>query len=309
MRSPEVHVVTGAFGFSGKYITSRLIQKGVHVRTLTQKPPSISPFNGVVKAFPFNFDHPEQLVETLKGATVLYNTYWVRFNHSNFRHSEAVDNTLRMFEAARQAGIERIVHISITNPSEDSPFEYFRGKAILERELMKSGISYAILRPAVIFGKEDILVNNIAWFLRRVPVFGVFGDGNYRIQPIYVDDLARLAIEEGERQENVVMDAIGPETFTYRNLIQEIGKSIGVNRRIISISPELGYLAGLLVGKVLHDVTITKEEIRGLMSDLLYTESPPIVTTKLSEWAKANSDTLGMKYSNELKRRVNRGDV
>ncbi len=305
MDTPGVHVVTGAFGFSGKYITSRLLQKCIHVRTLTRKPPSISPFNGVVKAFPFNFDHPDQLTETLGGATVLYNTYWVRFNHSNFRHSEAVENTLKLFEAAGKAGIERIVHISITNPSEDSPFEYFRGKAILEQELIRSGISYAILRPAVIFGKEDILINNIAWFLRKFPIFGIFGDGNYRLQPIYVDDLAKLVVEQGERRENVIINAIGPETFTYKSLIQEIGKSIGVNRRIVSISPELGYLAGLIVGKLLHDVTITREEIRGLMSDLLYTGSSPVGTTRLSEWAKANSDALGKKYSNELKRRVN----
>jgi uncharacterized protein YbjT (DUF2867 family) len=303
MKSPRVHVVTGAFGFSGKYITSRLIQKGIYVRTLTQKSPSISPFNGVVKAFPFDFDRPNQLVETLKGAEVLYNTYWVRFNHAHFTHSEAVDNTLKLFEAAKQAGIKRIVHVSITNPSEDSPFEYFKGKAILERELMKSGIGYAILRPAVIFGKEDILINNIAWMLRRLPLFGVFGDGNYRLQPVYVDDLANLAVEQGEKTDNIIIDAIGPETFIYRGLVREIGLSIGVKRRIISVSPEIGYLAGLLIGKVLCDVTITREEIRGLMADLLYTESSPIGTTRLTEWMKENSRTLGVCYSNELKRR------
>ncbi|HWR58569.1 MAG TPA: NAD-dependent epimerase/dehydratase family protein [Thermodesulfovibrionales bacterium] len=305
MKSPQIHVVTGAFGFSGKYITSRLIQKGIHVRTLTQKSPSISPFNGVVKAFPFYFDRPDRLAETLKGAEVLYNTYWVRFNHAYFTHSEAVDNTLKLFEAAKRAGIKRIVHVSITNPSEDSPFEYFKGKAILERELMKCGIDHAILRPAVIFGNEDILINNIAWILRRFPVFGVFGDGNYRIQPIYVDDLAKLAVEQGERTDNVIIDAIGPETFTYRGLVQAIGQAIGINRRLISISPELGHLAGLLISKIFHDVTITKEEISGLMSDLLYTESSPVGSTKLTEWMKENSKTLGAHYSSELKRRVN----
>ncbi len=305
MKAPKVHVVTGAFGFSGRYITARLIQKGIRIRTLTQKSPSISPFNGVVKAFPFEFDHPDRLIETLKGADVLYNTYWVRFNHANFTHSEAVGNTRKLFEAARKAGIKRIVHISITNPSEDSPFEYFKGKAILEQELMRSGISYAILRPAVIFGKEDVLINNIAWILRRFPIFGVFGDGSYRIQPIYVDDLAKLAVEQGESKENVIIDAIGPETFTYRALVREIGASIGVKRKMISISPELGYLASLLIGKISHDVTITKEEIGGLMADLLYTESSPVGSTKLTDWMKENSKTLGAYYSNELKRRVN----
>jgi len=305
MKPPHVHVVTGAFGFSGRYITSRLIQKGIHVRTLTGKSPSFSPFNGVVKAFPLNFGYPAQLAESLKGAEVLYNTYWVRFNHARFNHSEAVENTLKLFEAAESAGIKRIVHISITNPSEDSPFEYFRGKATLEKALMQTGISYAILRPAVIFGKEDILINNIAWFLRRSPVFGVFGDGEYRIQPIYVDDLAKLAVEQGEHTDNVIIDAIGPETFTYRTLVREIGRSIGVKRKIVSVSPAIGYLAGLLVGKIARDITITREEIGGLMSDLLYTESSPVGSTKLTEWMNENSQTLGAHYSNELKRRVN----
>ena len=69
----------------------------------------------------------------------------------------------KLFEAAKKQGIKRIVHISITNPSEDSPFEYFSGKAKIEKALIEFGISYA-LRPAVLFGKEDILINNITVF-------------------------------------------------------------------------------------------------------------------------------------------------
>jgi NADH dehydrogenase len=106
--------------------------------------------------------------------------------------------------------VQRIVHVSITNPSEESPLEYFSGKARLEQALAATAMSYAILRPTVLFGKEDILINNIAWALRRLPVFGVFGDGHYRLQPIYVDDLAQLAVEQGANRENVVIDAIGP---------------------------------------------------------------------------------------------------
>src|SRR5829696_1451855 len=208
----EIHAVTGAFGFSGKYIAKRLLNSGVQVRTLTDSPNRKSDIKNNIEVFPYNFDRPEKLAESLRGVSVLYNTYWVRFNYATFKHSIAVDNTLKLFEAARKAGVKRIVHTSITNPSEDSPLEYFSGKAILEKALMESGISYAILRPAVIFGKEDILINNIAWAVRKLPVFGVFGDGQYKLQPIFVDDFAQLAVEQGRSTVTRVIDAIGPET-------------------------------------------------------------------------------------------------
>ncbi len=302
----ELHVVTGAFGYSGKYITSRLLAAGHRVRTLTNSPRRANPFGRQVEAFPFCFSRPDVLAETLRGACVLYNTYWVRFNHRGLTQAEAVWNTFKLFDAAKKAGVERVVHVSITNPSEESPLEYFSGKARLERALRESGLSYASLRPTVLFGKEDILVNNIAWALRHLPVFGVFGDGEYRLQPIYVDDLARLAVEQGQSKEDRVVDAVGPETFTYRALVRTIGRSIGVERPIISLPPRLGYLAGWAIGDVMGDVTITWPEVEGLMAGLLYTSSPPAGETRLTDWMQAHRDTLGRRYASELARRKNR---
>jgi NADH dehydrogenase len=306
VKSREIHVVTGAFGFSGKYIAKRLLNAGHEVRTLTNSPNRENPFEGQVRAYPYNFDDPEKLIDSLRDSTVLYNNYWVRFNYKDFTYDRAVENSLKLFEAAKRAGIKRIVHISITNPSEDSPFEYFSGKAKLEKAIMGSGLSYAILRPAVLFGKEDMLINNIAWFLRRFPVFGVFGDGKYRLQPIYVDDLAELAVEQGRRTENVIINAIGPETFTYRGLAKEIGMAFGKRRPIISVLPQAGYLMGRLVSFLHHDVTITRDEIKGLMADLLYTDSPPAGKTKLTEWLQEHAALVGRKYRSELARRENR---
>ncbi len=301
----DVHVVTGAFGFSGRYITHRLLAEGQTVRTLTNSLGRENPFNGSIPAYPYDFEDRQKLAASLRGASVLYNNYWVRFNHRDFSYAQAVENSLKLFDAAKQAGIRRIVHISITNPSLDSPFEYFSGKAKLERAVIGSGLSYAILRPAVLFGKEDILINNIAWFLRRFPVFGVFGDGTYKLQPIYVDDLAELAVAQGKGSENVIINAIGPETFTYRDLVAEIGKAIGRRRPVISVPPLEGYLLGRLIGHLHHDVTITYDEIRGLMAGLLSTASPPAGKTRLTMWVKENAASVGMRYSNELQRRKN----
>ena len=300
------HVVTGAYGFTGSYIAARLLRAGETVHTLTDSPGRANPFAGMVPAFPFHFDDPDELAATLHGADVLYNTYWVRFNAAGFTHTRAVANTLALFAAAKAAGVGRVVHVSITNPAEDSDLEYFAGKARLERALVESGLSYSILRPAVLFGREDILVNNIAWALRRLPAFGVFGDGSYRLQPIFVDDLAELAVREGAASASSVVDAIGPETYTYRGLVELIGEIIGKRRPIVSVPPSIGRLVAAVIGMVVGDVLLTREEIDGLTRGLLATSSPPAGTTRLSEWAKANADQLGRRYASELARRRNR---
>lgn len=306
MADPSVQVVTGAYGFSGKYIARRLLDQGVAVRTLTNSPGRRNPFGDAIEVHPFDFHQPERLVQSLRGASVLYNTYWVRFNHKGFTHAEAVENTRTLFRAAREAGVERVVHVSITNPSEDSPLEYFRGKALLERALCESGLSYAILRPAVLFGPEDILINNIAWLLRTFPVFGVFGDGRYRLQPIYVGDLAELAVRQGQSRENVMVNAIGPETFTFRELAETLGRILGCPRRIVSIPPGIGYLVAHALGPFVGDVVLTREEIEGLMADLLYVDAPPAGTTRLTDWAQEHANTLGQHYASELARRRDR---
>ncbi len=306
MKSESMHAVTGAFGYSGKYIAGRLLAEGKAVVTLTNSTHRRNPFGGRLRAIPFHFDEPQRLTESLRGVSVLYNTYWVRFNHRSFTHADAVRNTMTLFDAAKAAGVERVVHVSITNPSEDSPLEYFSGKARLERALVESGLSHAILRPTVLFGKEDILVNNIAWALRHLPLFGVFGDGQYKLQPIYVDDLAEIAVQQGRDRKNRVIEAIGPETFTYRGLVETVGEIIGKKRPIISVPPAVGYAVGWVIGKIVGDVMITREEITGLMANLLYVNSPPGGMTRLTEWATERSSTLGLRYTRELARRKDR---
>jgi len=302
----QLHAVTGAFGYSGRYIAARLLAEGREVITLTNSPERANPFAGRVRAFPFCFDQPDRLAASLAGVEVLYNTYWVRFNHRDFTYAMAVENTLRLFVAARQAGVRRIVHVSITNPAEDSPLEYFSGKARLERALRETGISHAILRPTVLFGREDILINNIAWALRRFPCFAVFGDGNYQLQPIYVEDLAELAVAAGQGTVNETINAIGPETFTYRELVRAVGDAIGVHRPIWGGPPDLGWLLGGVVGWWVRDKFITREEIRGLMANLLRVDTPPTGRTALTGWMRANAVTLGRVYASELARRRDR---
>jgi uncharacterized protein YbjT (DUF2867 family) len=299
----ETHIVTGAFEYSGGFIARRLLAAGHAVRTLT----SVAPRGELadrVQAFPMAFDDPARLIEAMRGAKVLYNTFWVRFNKPGLMTQEqAVANTLRLFDCARQAGVERVVHVSISNPSDDSPYDYFRHKARMEKALVESGLSHAILRPAVLFGGRDILVNNIAWVVRHMPFVGLFGRGAYRLQPIYVDDLAKLACEQGASRDNRVIDAVGPETFTYRGLFEKLGEILGVRRPIVPLPKAIAYATVWAFGKRMHDVILTWQEVGALMDGLLCTDSPPAGTTKLTDWARERASTLGQAYASELARR------
>lgn len=297
-----LNVVTGANGYTGKYIARRLLDAGETVINLTGHPDRPSPFGERVRSLPFHFENPGALTESLAGADTLYNTYWVRFTHGGASFDAAVENTKVLFHAAREAGVRRIVHTSITNPSLGSPLPYFHGKAVLEKALMESGLSYAILRPTVLFGREDILINNIAWFLRKYPVFAVAGDGRYKLQPVFVEDYAELAVTAGHAAENQVFDAVGPETFDYDGLVRLIGETVKSRARIAHVTPGLAlFLAGIL-GRFVSDVVLTREEIDGLMAGLLVSNQSPAGKTRLSDWLRANDATLGAGYSSELAR-------
>ncbi len=298
----KLNMVTGAFSYTGKYIARRLLSMGERVRTLTGHPVKENPFGEQVEVFPYNFDKPEELVESLLGVDTLYNSYWIRFPYGEMTFERAVGNTKILIGSAQKAGVGKIVHISITNADEKSSLPYFKGKRIVERFIQEAGLSYAILRPTVIFGKEGILINNIAWYLRNFPIFGIFGDGNYRVQPIYVEDLAELTIDAARKDEDMVVDAVGPETFTYDGLVHLIKDKMNSNAKIIHLPAWLPLILSKIVGKFVNDVVLTKDEMDGLMGDLLYSRDPPKGKTRLSSWLEENSESVGIEYTSELKR-------
>lgn len=294
--------VTGAFSYSGKYITRRLLERGEDVITLTNHPNRPDPFGGKVKAFPLDFSKEDELVQNLRGVDVLINTYWVRFDKGHNTQPKAVENTRVLVDAAARAGMKRIVHISITNPSADSHLPYFWGKAANEKAVTASGLSYAILRPTVLFGKEDILINNIAWLLRRFPLFGLPGDGSYRLSPVYVDDLAELAVEAVYKSENYIWDAVGPDEFTFKGMVELIGETIGKKPPLIPFPPRLALLAAQFLSLFVNDVMLTPEEVDGLMANLLISKESPRCKTSLKDWLREHRETVGKEYASELQR-------
>lgn len=297
-----IHAATGAFGFTGRFITSRLLAKGRRVLTLTGHLDRPNPFGDRIRVAPYHFDDPNELARTLRGAAVLYNTYWVRFPHRGVSFDAAVENTKMLIQACRAAGVPRIVHLSVTNAAEDSPLPYFRGKALVERAIRDSGLSYTILRPPLVYGAGDILVNNIAWFMRRSPAFPVMGNGQYRLQCVDAEDLAEIAVDAGASSESAVFDVVGPETHTFESLVRLIAGAVGSRARILHAPPEV--VRGLLAaaGAVVRDVVLTRDEIKGLMANLLVSTQSPIARGRFSEWVARHGGSLGRTYASELAR-------
>ena len=299
---PRSSVVTGAFGYTGRHIARRLLAKGERVKSLTGHPDRPDPFDGLVAAAPLNFDRPADLAADMEGAATLYNTYWIRFERGALTFDRAVENCRTLFRAAEAAGVARIVHVSIANASSSSRLPYFRGKGLVEEALAAGGSSYAILRPTVVFGPEDILLNNIVWALRRFPAFPIFGSGEYRVQPVHVEDMARLSVEAGAGGDNATVDAAGPESYTFEELVRLLGEAAGARARLLHVGPGTGLLLTRATGLAVRDVVLTRDEIRGLMDGLLVSDQPPMGQTRLSEWARRNAPAMGRSFASELAR-------
>jgi uncharacterized protein YbjT (DUF2867 family) len=294
-------VVTGAFSYSGGAIARLLMGSGRQVRTMTGHPER-APEGSPIEAHPLDFGDHQGMVSSLDGATTLYNTYWVRFAHDDTDHDQAVANSSKLFDAAGDAGIQRIVHVSITHPSPDSPFPYFRGKALVEEALARTGIPHAIVRPAILFGGDDVLLNNVAWLLRHVPVFAVGGTGSYRVRGIHVDDLARLCLDKAGDRHDSVTDAVGPERPTFLELVSSIRTAVGSRSPILPMPGPLLPLLAKVLGVFLHDVLLTSDEYRAMAAGLADTDGPATGTTALSTWLADHGAELGLHYANDLHR-------
>ncbi len=302
----HLDLVTGALSYSGAQIAQHLLERGRQVRTLTFHPDRRHPLRGRVQALPYRFDDPIALAGTLEGVTTLYNTYWVRFDRRGTTFAGAVANSRALFHAARRAGVRRIVHLSIANPSVDSPLPYYRGKALVEHALAEVGVPFSIVRPTWIFGGDsEILANNIACILRHMPLFAIPGDGRYPVQPVHIDDLARICIRAGQAESDLIIDAAGPQTLSFVELVDEVRRATGSRAPVLHVPPIAMSAAARALGLLLGDVVLTADEIKGLTAGLLVSHRPPLGRLAFTDWLSDHAAALGRTYANELQRHFN----
>ena len=304
VRTVALHIVTGAFSYTGRYISERLLGDGEQVRTLSRRgPPAGHPLAGRVEVAPLRMDDPAQLAESLRGAATLFNTYWIRFPRGDSTFEAAIDKSERLFRAAIAAGIERIVHVSVSNPGDDSPYAYFRGKAAVERRLRALPISAAVIRPTLVFGgREEILINNMSWCLRHLPLYPIPGDGGYRVQPVSVQDVALLAVTAARSRDAITIDAAGPEVLSYRRLLALVRRDTGGFARLVDVPAAIVPPLSRVMAIPLRDTLVTAEELGALMDELLVSHAAPTAADRFTTWLPQQRAWLGRRYASELAR-------
>ena len=300
MRVDRKILITGASGFIGGAISHRLIGRD-EIRSLTSHPEK-NRFGERVQSFAYDFDAPMRMEEAFRGVDVFVNSYYVRFNYGRATFELAVDRTRELIALARLAGVRKIVHVSVSNADERSDLPYYSNKGRIERLVRESGLDYTILQPAIVVGPGDILVNNIAFFLRRLPVFTIFERGEYRVQPITVDAFADLAIEAIDAIDgphgHATLPVAGPRDWIFLDLVRAVHAAVGSRARIVHAPAALA-LAGLKVaGLFLGDVVLTPDEVTGLTREYLYVERPLRRGADFAQWLAQPgvASTLGRRY-------------
>jgi uncharacterized protein YbjT (DUF2867 family) len=292
-----VNAVTGALSYTGRAIAEELLARGEQVRSLSRRDDPHDPLRSRIDLRPLTFD--ESLADSLAGVETLFNTYWIRFARGTQTFDQAVERTIALFEAARSAGVARIVHVSVSNADRADDLPYFNGKHRLERWLAGTDLDWSIVRPTLIFGPNDILLNNIAWALRRLPVFLLPGRGRGLVQPVSLTDTARICVDAASRE---ITDAAGPETYDFKHLVELLAAAVGSRARIIAAPDWAGLGAVQIANLALRDVVVTHDELVALGRSLISTETPPLGSDRLTEWLDANGDELGRRYASELQR-------
>jgi len=301
MGQPRV-AVTGAFGFTGRALTERLLAAGHEVVTLSRRSGAGDPLAERIVVRPFDTADADGLVASLAGVETLFNTYWLRFPRGTSTFEGAVARSATLLAAARAAGVKRVIHVSVVNASANSDTPYVRAKAALEAVVRSSGLEWVIIRPTLTYGPKDILINNLAWALRRLPVYGIPGLGRYTVQPVHVDDVARICVEAGAGPSGLILDAAGPETMSYRELVDRVRAAIGSRSLVVPLPGVVVLAAARVLGLLVRDVVLTRDEIRELTSSLLASNDPPRGEIRISEWLPANAAQLGRQWSSELDR-------
>jgi NADH dehydrogenase len=294
-------VVTGAFSFTGRAIAGQLVAEGREVVTLVRRP-APPDADQRIRTAPMAFDDPAALAAAFAGVDTFYNTYWIRFERGELTFDEIIRRTRLLITAATQAGVRRVVHVSVVNAGPTAPTRYFTAKARLDDVVRSSGLSHAIVRPTLTFGPGDILVNNLCWVLRRFPAFAIPGNGEYRLQPVHLDDVAQIAIAAGRQTGDVDVDAAGPDILTFNQFVRLLAEAVDSRAWLFHAPRLVSYLGARVLGLLVRDVMLTRDEVTELTASLLVSARPPTGRIGLPAWASAHADELGRTYHSELNR-------
>jgi NADH dehydrogenase len=257
-------LVSGGTGFIGAATVRELVRRGERVAVLGRDSRKIEErFAGAVEAREADVRDPVSLATAMGGAQVVINA--VQFPGSpveNRRKGWTFEETdlkatRNQVEAARDAGVRRFVYVSGVGAARDAEKHWFRYKWEAEQYLQASGLEWVVVRPTWVFGPDDVSLNRFLAMARFLPFLPMFGDGKQQMQPVFIDDVARILADASRVPEaaGCVLEAGGPDVMSMDDVVRAALEVQGRKRAVLhqpaALGKMLGTIASALPGKPL----------------------------------------------------------
>lgn len=264
-------LVTGGTGFVGRHLIRRLTEEGHSIRCLvrqsSKKVDLLKEFDlEIVNGDVTDLDSVKRAAE---GCDAVYSLVGLLYEPRGYTfdsvHAGGVRNIV---EACRASGIKRLLHISALGTSPEAKSRYHRTKLTGEEVIKESGLDYTVFRPSVIFGEDDSFVNLFAPMIRLSPVIGIIGDGGYRMQPVYIEDLITCMVKSlnDEKTYEHVYEIGGGEALTFNEIIDSIASAMGKKRLKLQIPVTIARPMARLM-ELLPRPPLTIDQLIMLLSD------------------------------------------
>ncbi len=263
--------LTGASGYVGNYILRDLVKAGYEVNCLIRKgsEKKLRMKGKKIKIFYGDITDSAAVAKAMKGCKAVINLVAIRREHRKQTFENVIfGGTKNCVDAAKKHGIKRFIQMSVLGAKRNAETKFWQAKWEAEEYVRKSDLTYTIFRPSFIFSKEDISINEFARLIKKFPVFPIFGDGEYKSQPVYVEDVSAAFAKAIKLRdvENGIFEVGGPKKYTFNELIATLETL--VNKKVVKLNVLL-WIAYPIVSLIqfLPNAPITMGELKMLTRD------------------------------------------
>src|SRR5579884_3436072 len=260
-------LVTGASGYIGRHLVARLVQEGEKPRCLVRnvkRAASILPAAGIelVQGDTTQLASLETAVQGVE--TIVHAAFLTADRKESAPHQYEktnVEGTANLIQAAKKAGVRRIIEISGLGTRPDKPGSYMQGRYLAEQMLKESGLDWTIIQPSVIFGKDAPFIKGLADLIHTSPVLPLIGGGKVMFQPIYVEDVVTVIVkvlEAPERTNGKIYTIGGPEYYTFTQVLDELLQAMKIKRTKIYAPTRFVGIGAAVMEAVLPRPPLTK---------------------------------------------------
>lgn len=262
--TPRIAVL-GAGGFIGTYLALNLIQMGYRLSLLSHRkdPDFISP-RGQIETHQGSIEDEKSLVNCFRACEMVYHLVGIIAETKTKTFQKTVaDGTAKVVSAAKKTGVNKLFYLSALGAAENAETRYHQSKWQAEQHVTNSGLDYVIFRPSIVYGVEDKFINMIARMIRRSPLVPIIGDGKYKLQPVYVEELCAVMAMASKKESACgrIFDIGGPEQLTYLEIVDIIKRTLNLKRGTVHIPLALARMAAYILERILKPAPLTRDQL------------------------------------------------